>query len=86
MKEYTVRVHGMRCRSCGAVVRRELTALPGVASVDPDPENDEVVVRGESGVVERARRAIAEIGYGVGSATAESADDEAGVEREEASR
>lgn len=56
----------MVCKSCENVVRQELTALAGVASVDPDATDSEVTVSGEPDTESRVRQAIEEIGYGVG--------------------
>ncbi|WP_458206880.1 heavy-metal-associated domain-containing protein [Haladaptatus sp. NG-SE-30] len=64
MKEYTVHVIGMSCKSCENTVRRKVTRLPGVSSVAPNAHADEVTVRGEPGTEERVRQAITEIDYG----------------------
>ncbi|WP_158055826.1 heavy-metal-associated domain-containing protein [Halorussus halophilus] len=66
MEQYTVPVTGMVCKSCENVVRQEITALSGVASVDPDATGGEVTVQGEPTTEPRVRQAIEEIGYAVG--------------------
>lgn len=63
MVEYHVSVVGMSCRSCENLVRRSVTALPGVARVDADAEVGVVVATGDSGNEERIRQAIEEAGY-----------------------
>ncbi len=63
MKEYTISVTGMSCKSCESMVRDSVTSLRGVNSVDPDAQTGEVVVRGEPGMTDRVRQAITELGY-----------------------
>lgn len=63
MAEYTLSVRGMHCPGCENLVARELNSVPGIANVDADSDADEVVVRGELPTKDRARQAIAELGY-----------------------
>lgn len=63
MAEYTLSVHGLHCPGCENLVARELNPIPGVMDVEADSEDDEVVVRGNPRTKDRARQALAELGY-----------------------
>ena len=63
MEEQRYTVSGMTCAHCERAVSAELSAVPGVASVDVDLETKLVVVRGESLDDAALRAAIDEAGY-----------------------
>jgi copper chaperone CopZ len=56
-------VPGMHCDHCVAAVEQELSAVPGVESVDVDLATKRVVVTGESLDDGALRAAIDEAGY-----------------------
>lgn len=63
MADYTLSVRGMNCMGCENLVARELNPLPGITDVEVDHESDEVVVYGDPDTKDRARQAVAELGY-----------------------
>ena len=63
MPEYTLDVNGMHCPGCENLVVRELNPIPGITDAEADNKNNQVIVRGEKDTEDRARQAIAEIGY-----------------------
>jgi copper chaperone CopZ len=63
MVQYQIEVDGMSCRSCESLVQDRVTRLPGVASVNPNADDGQVLVRGDSGQGDRIRQAISEAGY-----------------------
>ncbi|HET9828585.1 MAG TPA: heavy-metal-associated domain-containing protein [Nocardioidaceae bacterium] len=65
MEETTYEVTGMTCEHCVAAVTREVSALPGVESVEVDLAHGTVVVRGEQVSDEGVRAAVDEAGYAV---------------------
>jgi copper chaperone len=65
MEETTYEVSEMTCEHCVAAVTREVSALPGVESVDVDLARGTVVVRGEQVSDEGVRAAVDEAGYAV---------------------
>ena len=65
MSETTYAVTGMTCEHCAAAVTQEVTAVPGVESVEVDVENGRVVVRGEGVNADAVREAVDEAGYAV---------------------
>ena len=65
MSETTYAVTGMTCEHCAAAVTHEVTAVPGVESVEVDVENGRVVVRGEGVNADAVREAVDEAGYAV---------------------
>jgi copper chaperone CopZ len=56
-------VSGMHCGHCKAAVEQEVGRVPGVASVEANPETKLVVVRGEGLEDAALRAAIEEAGY-----------------------
>ena len=56
-------VPGMHCDHCVAAVREEVSAVPGVSSVDVDLATKRVVVHGEGLDDAALRAAIDEAGY-----------------------
>jgi copper chaperone CopZ len=66
MDKLTYSVPGMSCSHCEAVVKTEVSGVPGVSSVEVDLEAKLVTVRG-TGLDDGAiRHAIDEAGYDVG--------------------
>jgi copper chaperone CopZ len=63
MSEYTISVRGLHCPGCENLVTRELNPIPGITDAKADSENGEVAVRGDRRTKDRARQAIAELGY-----------------------
>ena len=63
MSETTYSVPGMHCAHCERAVSEELSAVPGVESVDVDLESKLVVVRGDPLDDAALRAAIEEAGY-----------------------
>jgi copper chaperone len=63
MDETTYRVTGMTCAHCAAAVTKEVSAVPGVVSVDVDVEQGSVLVRGSQVDREAVRAAVDEAGY-----------------------
>ena len=65
IKVSTIEVKGMKCTSCVAAVKRALTAVEGVESVQVDLEKKHAVVRYHPEDVQVAflERAIADVGY-----------------------
>jgi copper chaperone CopZ len=63
MVEYTLSVRGLHCPGCENLIARELNLIPGITDVKADNENGEVVVHGNPRTKDRARQAIAELGY-----------------------
>ena len=64
-KEQSIRylVPGMHCAHCAAAVEEEVSAVPGVESVEVDLETKRVDVAGESLDDAAIRAAIEEAGY-----------------------
>jgi copper chaperone len=65
MSATTYTVTGMTCGHCAAAVTEEVSAVPGVASVDVDVEAGTVVVHGEGVDDGQVRAAVDEAGYAV---------------------
>jgi copper chaperone len=65
MDQTSYTVTGMTCAHCAAAVTEEVTAVPGVTSVDVDVASGTVVVRGDGISDEAVRTAVGEAGYGV---------------------
>jgi len=65
MSETTYAVTGMTCEHCAAAVTQEVTAVPGVESVEVDVEAGTVVVRGDDVSADAVREAVDEAGYAV---------------------
>jgi copper chaperone len=63
MTEIAYTVPGMHCAHCERAVGDELSAVPGVRSVDVDLETKLVVVRGDALDDAALRAAIAAAGY-----------------------
>jgi copper chaperone CopZ len=63
VSETTYSVPGMHCAHCERAVSEELSAVPGVESVDVDLESKLVVVRGDPLDDAALRAAIEEAGY-----------------------
>lgn len=63
MSEVTYTVPGMSCAHCEHAVSAELSAVPGVESVEVDLETKRVVVRGGALDDAALRAAIEEAGY-----------------------
>jgi copper chaperone CopZ len=61
----TLQVEGMTCGHCEQAVRSELSAVPGVHTVDVDLASGRVVVHGEGLDGSALRGAVEEAGYGV---------------------
>ncbi|HSE70496.1 MAG TPA: heavy-metal-associated domain-containing protein [Nocardioidaceae bacterium] len=63
MTSTTYNVTGMTCGHCADAVTREVSAVPGVASVDVTVETGAVVVHGDQISDDAVRAAIDEAGY-----------------------
>ena len=63
MAELIYRVPGMHCGNCEQAVKRELSQVDGVDSVEVDLESKLVLVRGHDLSEEKLRAAIDEAGY-----------------------
>ncbi len=65
IKTSTIEVKGMKCTNCVAAVKRALTAVEGVESVQVDLEKKHAIVRylPEKVQVASLERAIADAGY-----------------------
>lgn len=65
MEEQTLSysVPGMHCGHCTRAVKQEITAVPGVRSVEADLDRKLVTVKGEGLDDEALRAAIEEAGY-----------------------
>jgi copper chaperone CopZ len=63
MTSTTYDVTGMTCGHCADAVTREVSAVPGVASVDVTVETGTVVVHGDQISDDAVRAAIDEAGY-----------------------
>jgi copper chaperone CopZ len=61
----TYRVTGMTCQHCAAAVTEEVSAVPGVTSVEVDVPAGTVVVHGADVSDEGVRAAVDEAGYAV---------------------
>jgi len=61
----TIRVNEIHCTSCENTIRTALSRLPGVASVDPKQETNEVRIQFNPVQVgdEQLRAKLSEIGY-----------------------
>ena len=62
-RDYTVR--GMTCAHCVLSVREEVSAVPGVSSVDVDLASGRMTVTGDDVRDDAVRAAVAEAGYEV---------------------
>ena len=65
MTDTTYTVTGMTCSHCADAVTSEVSAVPGVSSVDVTVETGTVVVHGENVDDQAVRAAIDEAGYEV---------------------
>ena len=65
MSQTTYNVTGMTCGHCADAVTREVSAVPGVESVEVSVESGTVIVRGEQVSDEEVRAAVDEAGYAV---------------------
>lgn len=65
METYEIRTEGMSCNSCERLVQQSITAIEGIARVDPDADAGVVTVEAESGLRGRIEQAIEETGYAV---------------------
>ena len=66
MSEYDLKVKGMHCPSCEALVREDLGDISGVKAVDADHKKGTVKVRYEGALdFEKVKAAIASLGYEV---------------------
>ena len=65
MTDTTYTVTGMTCSHCADAVTSEVSAVPGVSSVDVTVETGTVVVHGEKLDDQAVRAAIDEAGYEV---------------------
>jgi copper chaperone CopZ len=63
MTSTTYIVTGMTCGHCADAVTREVSAVPGVASVDVTVDTGTVVVHGDQISDDAVRAAIDEAGY-----------------------
>ena len=63
MSETTYTVTGMTCGHCAAAVTEEVSAVPGVQSVEVSVEAGTVLVRGDGVDAEQVRAAVDEAGY-----------------------
>jgi copper ion binding protein len=63
--EKILKVEGMSCNHCGMAVKRALTGLDGVGTVEVDLESGKVTVVGEALADEALREAIDDAGYEV---------------------
>jgi copper chaperone CopZ len=61
----TYTVTGMTCAHCAAAVTEELSAVPGVQTVEVDVADGTVVVRGDAVSDDQVRAAVDEAGYAV---------------------
>ncbi len=62
-EQLTYTVPGMHCGHCEASVKRELSSLPGVESVDVDLDSKRVDIQGQDLDDARLREAIQEAGF-----------------------
>ena len=65
MTEITYRISGMTCSHCADAVTREVSAVPGVASVEVDLADGMLLLRGDRVSDEQVRAAVDEAGYAV---------------------
>lgn len=65
MTDITYTVTGMTCGHCAAAVTEEVSAVPGVQTVEVDVEAGTVLVRGDGVSDEQVRAAVDEAGYAV---------------------
>jgi copper chaperone len=65
VSENTYTVTGMTCAHCAAAVTGEVSAVPGVESVEVSVEAGTVLVRGAGVSHEQVRTAVDEAGYAV---------------------
>lgn len=65
MTDITYTVTGMTCGHCAAAVTEEVSAVPGVQTVEVDVEAGTVLVRGDGVNDEQVRAAVDEAGYAV---------------------
>ncbi|HUT55844.1 MAG TPA: heavy metal-associated domain-containing protein [bacterium] len=64
MNEKTITVPKISCGHCVAAIKRELSELKGVASVDGDAQTKQVTVKWDQPASwERIAETLAEIGY-----------------------
>lgn len=63
--EKILKVEGMSCNHCVMAVKRALTGLDGVGTVEVDLESGKVTVVGETLVDEAIKEAIDDAGYEV---------------------
>jgi copper ion binding protein len=63
--EKILKVEGMSCNHCVMAVKRALTGLDGVGTVEVDLESGKVTVVGEALADEALREAIDDAGYEV---------------------
>ena len=63
MSEQTYDVSGMTCAHCAAAVTEEVSAVPGVRSVEVSVTEGTVLVRGDDVDTEQVRAAVDEAGY-----------------------
>ena len=63
MSETTYTVTGMTCAHCAAAVTEEVSAVPGVQSVEVSVEAGTVLVRGDGVDAGKVRAAVDEAGY-----------------------
>ena len=63
MSETTYTVTGMTCAHCAAAVTEEVSAVPGVQSVEVSVEAGTVLVRGDGVDAGQVRAAVDEAGY-----------------------
>lgn len=63
--EKILKVEGMSCNHCVMAVKRALTGLDGVGTVEVDLESGKVTVVGEALADEAMREAIDDAGYEV---------------------
>ena len=64
-QERVYRVAGMTCGHCATAVADEVSALPGVTSVDVDVERGRLTMRGQPVDDAAVAAAVAEAGYEV---------------------
>lgn len=69
MESRTLNAPGISCGHCVMAIKRAVTNLPGVASVEGDPASKNVTVTYDPGQVEleRIKSVMAEQGYPVAS-------------------
>jgi copper chaperone len=72
MKNVTLYAPDISCEHCIMAIKRAVTALPGVASVEGDPRTKRVTISYDEGKVdlEAIKAAMAEEGYPVASVEA----------------